>query len=300
MKKIKSEQNIGRVFIILTALLWGLAGVCVKSIPWNSMSIMASRCFIGIIMLGAVNKSLSVKCNKKTVFGAVMMSLTGILYMMAIKLTTAATAIVLQYTAPVFVFLYTVIFKKAKPKLYEIISILVVFGGCLLSFAEDLFAAGANMDLPYKTLGNLLGLASGITFAAQIIVFNEKDSDSSKGMYVSNFMSFIFCLPFMFFDKNMAFSPKIIFWVLVLGVFQYGLANIFYSKGCQKISKLECSLLLTIEPIFNPIPVFFVTGEKLGALALTGFFVVIFGITAYAVLPMLKGKKSLSHGHNTP
>lgn len=283
-----SEQNKGRILIIMTAVLWGLAGVCVKSIPWNPMSIMAARCFIGIIMLGIANRSLSIKCNKRTVFGAVMMSLTGILYMASIKLTTAATAIVLQYTAPLFVFLYTALFKKVKPKLYEIIAIIVVFAGCCLSFSQDLFVSGTNAALPHKSLGDLLGLASGLTFAAQIVAFNEKNADSSKGMLAGNCMSFVFCLPFMFFDKNMAFSPRIIFWVLVLGIFQYGFANIFYAKGCQRISKLECSLLLTIEPIFNPIPVFLVTGERLGALELAGFFVVIIGITAYALLPAMK------------
>ena len=106
----KSQQTKGRLFIIGTALLWGLAGVCVKSIPWNSFSIMASRCLIGIIMFAVLRKSFRIKFNRYTLLGSVMMSITGILYMMSIKLTTAATAIVLQYTAPIFVFLFSVFF----------------------------------------------------------------------------------------------------------------------------------------------------------------------------------------------
>ncbi len=279
---LKNNTAKGRFYIIMTALLWGLAGVCVKSIPWNSISIMASRCFIGIIMFAILRKSLKVRFNKHTLFGSVMMSITGILYMMSIKLTTAATAIVLQYTAPIFVFLYSVLFQKRKAKLSESLIVLLVFGGCLLSFIDELD--------PTKLLGNILGLLSGVSFAAQIIGFSDPKADSNDGMYLSNIISFVFCLPFMFFDKNMAFSPEIIFWVLVLGIFQYGLANIFYAKGCQVINKIETSLLLTIEPVFNPIPVLLVTGEMPGPLAIIGFVVVITGITLYGVLPVIENR----------
>ena len=282
MLNIKSDKNYGRLMIIATALLWGLAGVCVKSIPWNSISIMASRCFIGIIMLGLYNKSFSLKFNKKTYIAAAFMSLTGLLYMMSIKMTTAATAIVLQYIAPILVFLYSVVFQKLKPKISQIIIVLVVFGGCFLSFADEL-------DVTH-IIGNILGVASSISFAAQIIMFNDKEMDSAGGMYLSNVLSFIVCFPFMFFDKGMDFSGKTIFWVLILGVFQYGLANIFYAKGCQKIDKVESSLLLTIEPIFNPIPVAIVCGEMPGPLAIAGCVVVISGITAYAALPVIEEK----------
>lgn len=278
----KKQQTKGRLYIIATALLWGLAGVCVKSIPWNSFSIMASRCGIGIIMFAIIRKSFKIHFNKHTLFGAVMMSITGILYMMSIKLTTAATAIVLQYTAPIFVFLYSVLFQKRKSKLSETLIVLMVFGGCVLSFIDELD--------PTKLLGNILGLLSGISFAAQIIGFSDKRADSNDGMYLSNIISFIVCFPFMFFDKNMAFSPEIIFWVLVLGLFQYGLANIFYAKGCQIINKIETSLLLTIEPVFNPIPVLIVTGEIPGPMALIGFVIVIAGVTLYGVLPVIEIK----------
>lgn len=279
---IKNNAAKGRFFIIMTALLWGLAGVCVKSIPWNSFSIMAARCGIGIIMFAVIRKGLKIRFNKRTLFGAVMMSITGILYMMSIKLTTAATAIVLQYTAPIFVFLYSVIFQKRKAKLYETFIVLLVFGGCVLSFIDELD--------PTRMLGNILGLLSGISFAAQIIVFSDKKADSQDGMYLSNIISFITCVPFMFFDKNMAFSPKIIFWVLILGIFQYGLANIFYAKGCQLINKIETSLLLTIEPVFNPIPVFLYTGELPGPLAIIGFIIVVGGITLYGIEPVIEKK----------
>lgn len=282
MEISKKEHNLGRLFIVLTALLWGLAGVCVKSITWSSFSLMAVRSVISLLMLSAVKKSFKAKLSKTNILGAVAMSATGILYVEAIKLTTAGTAIVLQYIAPILVFLYAVIFQKRKAKLSEAVITLAVFGGCVLSFADSLD--------PTRIVGNILGLLSGITFAAQIIIMNNENSDSDDCLYLSNIISFAICFPLMFFDKNLSFDLKNIVWVLILGIFQYGLANILFSRGIKRVDKIEGSLLLTIEPIFNPIPVAVFCGEKMGKLAICGFAVVVFFVTLYGLLPVLEKK----------
>lgn len=282
MEISKKEHNLGRLFIVLTALLWGLAGVCVKSITWSSFSLMAVRSVISLLMLSAVKKSFKAKLSKANILGAVAMSATGILYVEAIKLTTAGTAIVLQYIAPILVFLYAVIFQKKKAKLSEAVITLAVFGGCVLSFADSLD--------PTRIVGNILGLLSGITFAAQIIIMNNESSDSDDCLYLSNIISFAICFPLMFFDKNLSFDLKNIVWVLILGIFQYGLANILFSRGIKRVDKIEGSLLLTIEPIFNPIPVAVFCGEKMGKLAIAGFAVVVFFVTLYGLIPVLEKK----------
>ena len=282
-EKIKTGTSTkGRLLMLATALLWGLAGVCVKSISWNSMSIMSARCFIAVIMILITRRSFKLSINKKTALGAVMMCLTGILYMMSIKLTTAATAIVLQYIAPILVYLYTVIFRHEKLRACEAAIVLAVFGGCVLSFADGLD--------PTKMLGNALGLLSGVTFAAQIIILNDDDTNSEDGVFLSNIIGIFAGLPFMFFDKGLNFEPKTIMWLLILGIFQYGLANICYAKGCQHVDKIEGALILTVEPIFNPIPVWIVTGEKPGPLAMAGFVIVVIGVGMYGALPLIRKK----------
>lgn len=265
-----------------TAVLWGLAGVCVKSITWSSFSLMAARSLIALLMLTAVKKSFKAKLTKTNLLGALAMSATGILYVEAIKLTTAGTAIVLQYIAPILVFLYSVIFQKKKAKLSEAVITLAVFGGCVLSFADSLD--------PTRIAGNILGLLSGVTFAAQIIIMNREDSSGDDCLYLSNIMSLVFCLPFVFFDKGLSFDRTNVIWVLVLGIFQYGLANILFSRGIKRVDKLEGSLILTIEPIFNPIPVAIFCGEKMGRLAIVGFAVVVVFVTLHALLPAIESR----------
>jgi len=265
----------GRLLVITTAILWGLAGVCVKSIPWGTMSIAAGRCLIAVILLGIYRKSFKIKITKQTFFGALAMSLTGILYMSAIKLTTAASAIVLQYIAPILVFLYSVIFQKQKTNIKQIAIVLMVFIGCALSFLGELDFS--------KIIGNILAVASGFTFAWQIIQFSNESTNSFDCSFLANLMSFIVCAPFALFDKKLVFSSQAIFWILILGIFQYGLANILYSIACKMVDKVECSLLLTFEPIFDPIPVMLITGERMSTLSFLGFLIVIGGVFLYTL-----------------
>ena len=286
------ERTTGRIQIAFAAMLWGLAGVCVKSITWGAMSLMAARSVISLIMLAIVKRSVKVRWTKTNLLGAVMMSATGMLYVQSIKMTTAGTAIVLQYVAPILVFLYSVLFKKRKVRFAEVLITLAVFGGCVLSFADSLD--------PTRLVGNLLGLASGFTFAAQIIVMNSAESDSNDCLFLSNILSFLVCIPFVFTDSTISFDRKNILWVLILGVFQYGLGNILFGKGIQKIDRVEASLLLTIEPIFNPIPVAIFCGERMGTLALIGSAVVIGFVTLYSLLPQQTAPtKSVNNMHET-
>ena len=286
------ERTTGRIQIAFAAMLWGLAGVCVKSITWGAMSLMAARSVISLIMLAIVKRSVKVRWTKTNLLGAVMMSATGMLYVQSIKMTTAGTAIVLQYVAPILVFLYSVLFKKRKVRFAEVLITLAVFGGCVLSFADSLD--------PTRLVGNLLGLASGFTFAAQIIVMNSAESDSNDCLFLSNILSFLVCIPFVFTDSTISFDRKNILWVLILGVFQYGLGNILFGKGIQKIDRVEASLLLTIEPIFNPIPVAIFCGERMGTLALIGSAVVIGFVTLYSLLPQQTApRESVNNMHKT-
>jgi len=288
MEISEKENNIGRLLVAATAVLWGLAGVCVKSIEWSPMSLMAARSIISLIMIFAVKRTLKVRFTKTNILGALMMSATGILYVMSIKMTTAGTAIVLQYIAPILVFLFSVIFQHRKAKPIEAIITFAVFGGIVLSFADSLD--------PTRIVGNLLGLLSGVTFAGQIIVMNHEDSDSDDCMVMSNAFSFLFCLPFLFFDSHLVLDAKNIIWVLILGVFQYGLANILFGRGIKKVDKVEGSLILTIEPIFNPIPVAIFCHEKMGSLAIVGFVIVIVFVSLYGLLPTIEERRAKKNG----
>ena len=282
---MKDSRNKGRILIIVTALLWALAGVCVKSITWGTMDIVCARSLISLIILFIAKGSFKLKFTKTNILCGIMIMLTGILYVGAIKLTTAGTAIILQYIAPILVFLYEVIFKGRKARASEAVITLCVFAGCVLSFAD-------SIDMTH-VLGNFLALLSGFTFAAEIIIMNGEGSDSVDSTIFGNGFSFIVCLPFFIHDiPGLPFDATNITWVLILSVFQFGLANLLFAKGCKLIDSVECSLLLTIEPIFNPIPVAIICGERMGNLSLLGAAVVIMSITMYTLNPRIEERRT--------
>lgn len=278
------QKTKGRFLMVSTALLWGLAGVCVKSITWGTMSIIAARSVISLLMVLLVKRELRVSLTKSNFWGGVTFCLTGMLYVQAIKLTTAGTAIVLQYVAPILVFLFEVIFRGKRPKAWETLLTAAVFLGIVLSFADAI-------DMSH-ILGNALALLSGAFYAAHIILMNAPESDAGDCVVIGNALAFLVSLPFLFFDPRLSFDARNVAWVLFLGVIQYGLPNILFAKGCKLLDDVECSLLLTIEPIFNPIPVAIVCGERMGAAAIAGAAVVIVSVTLYAVIPGVQKRRA--------
>lgn len=283
-REIKSRTK-GRLLVMGTAMLWGLSGVCTKSIAWGSLSIVCISSIISFFMMAISKKSIRLHVTKENLIGGLMLGLTNILAISAIKLTTAGTAIVLQYVSPILVFLYEIIFHHKKPKMWEVILTGLAFSGIVMSFAD-------SMDMT-RLLGNIIALGSGFTVSAYVIIMNGNNSDSADCTALGNLQAFIITLSFMLTDSKLTFDRTNIIWVLIFSVVQCGLANILFAKGCKLVSSIECSLLLTLEPILNPIYVFFVTGERMGKLAIVGAVVVIVAATLYSIMPdLLEYRKS--------
>ena len=286
----RKNKSAGRAILVITAICWGLAGVCVKQISWGPMPQICARSIIALIMLVIAKRRLGpgdagesshrLQISKINILGAIASCATGMLYVMAIKKTTAGTAIVLQYIAPILVFLFAVLFRQRRARLSEVVITAAVFAGVFLSFFDQLDAT--------HVWGNLLALLSGFTFATQIIIQSDRKASPGDSLIISCMLSFLFALPFTVADLSagkMELSTQNIVWVLILGIFQYGLANVLFSVGIRKVEKVEASLILTIEPIFNPIPVWLIYGEKMGVLAIIGAVIVIAGVTLYGLLP---------------
>jgi len=280
------SKSKGRFLLLTAAICWGLAGVCVKSITWNGLPIVAVRNAISLIMLLIVKRSFKIRFTKANVIGGIFVSMCGISYLIAIKLTTAGTAIVLQYIAPVLVFLHEVIFRGRKPKLWQIILTACVFIGIAFSFSD-------NLDISH-VLGNILAIFSGFCFAGQILIMNNSCSNSDDCAIIANMISFCIGLPFLLTDTSVSFTLPNIIWLLILGIFQYGMANICFSKGCKLVDPIECSILISVEPIFNPIPVAIFCNEIMGPRAIIGAVFVIVSVVLYSIIPELEKRKRLT------
>jgi len=264
----------GPFYILMAALLWSFGGVFSKLIPWSGLSIAAVRSVVAALTIGLYRRSFRFKVTKSTVLASICILLTTVLFMMANKMTSAANAIVLQYTSPLFIIILSLIIFKQKPKKRDLFAVVGVGLGIGLFFFEQ-FQSGSYM-------GDLLALASGLTFAG--VFFSNKLQGASPidATFMGNFLGIIF-LPFLFFDKqvsaNFGWQPWLT--ILAMGVIQQAGGYIFFSKGIKHTSATTSSIIATLEPILNPLWVFLVVGEIPTPLALVGGLIVLSTVLIY-------------------
>ena len=167
----------GPIYVILASLCFSIGGLCIKYIPWHPMAINGARNIISstIIFLFLKASGHKLRFNRIVLIGALTLSLTTILYTTANKLTTAGNAIILQYTAPVFVMLFSTFIYKRKPSRLDILTAVLVMTGVLFFFVDSLTAG--NM------LGNVLALLSGITYAGIFMMNSSEESDSLSSTF---------------------------------------------------------------------------------------------------------------------
>ena len=196
-------------------------------------------------------------------------------FVAATKLTTAANAIVLQFTEPIFVILLMWFIYKKKPGKDALIACAVVFAGILCFFFESLGAG--------QMAGDLLAILSGFTYALVMMMKKFEGADFESSLIVSNIISAVVGIPGYFGDFSTASVADAWVFMLLLGVVQFGLSYIFLSKGLDYVSPVTASLTSTIEPILNPILVAVFYGEKIGAAAVVGAVLVVGAAAVYNV-----------------
>ena len=206
------------------------------------------------------------------------------LFSVANKLTTAANTIVLQFTAPIFVILLSVLFFGNRPQRLDVLACVIVFGGIVFFFLDSLSAGGG--------LGNILALVSGIAYAGVFMLNDMPDSDAISSVFWGDVLSAITGLPFLFLENDFSFVPLTS--LLVLGVFQVAVAYILLTIGLKTTPPVTASLVSGIEPVLNPILVAIFYQEKMGSMALVGAGIVIFGVISYNLLKIRQDTKELS------
>lgn len=273
---VLSARQKGTLCVFLAAVLYSIGGLCIKLIPWGGMAVNGGRTAIALVVIGAYLKLTHhrPKMNLWVLVGALAVCGTNILFSIANKLTTAANTIVLQFTAPIFVILFSVLFFGKKPQKLDMLACVLVLGGVLLFFVDSLSAGGM--------LGNILALLSGVSYAGVFLLNDMPDSDPISSVFWGDVISAAAGLPFLGYETD--FSPNTLTALLVLGVFQVGLAYILMVEGLKTTPPVTASLVSGIEPVLNPILVAVFYHEMIGPVALAGAMIVVGGVVLYNVI----------------
>jgi len=258
------------IYLVIASVLWSIGGIFIKLVDWNPMAIAGARSGIAaVVMLFYLKKPIkSLRLGKYKLLGAATYATLLIFFVTANKLTTSANAILLQFTAPVWVVLFSGWFLKEKTQKSDWATIIAVMLGMTLFFIGDLRSG--------NILGNFIAVLSGISMAGVVIFLKLQEEGSPVEMtLVGNIITFAIGLPFFFLSVP---SFKSILGLLILGVFQLGFSYILYTISVKYVSSLEAILIPILEPLLNPIWVFLIAGESLGIYAFLGGTIVITAI----------------------
>ena len=277
-----SERRKAILYLAFAAILWSTSGLFVKILDWQPISILAGRSLFASIVFLVYLRRLPTRFNRWQLLAAGMFILTQFLFVTSTKMTTAANAIFLQYTAPIYVVLLAFWLLREKPARTDWVSMLIIFIGLTLFFADKL-----SMDGLY---GNLLAILSGVTSAVMMVAFRaQKNGNPAESNLIAFLLTATLGFPFVLKETWTVTNWSIL---AFLGVFQIGLAFIFFTQGIKHIPALEANLIGTLEPVLNPIWVFLFYGESMGAFALIGGLVVLGGVTLSAIGSARAAKES--------
>lgn len=268
--------------MLAAALLWSMGGIFIKLVPWNPLAITGARGLLGGLIVFAYLriKKIKLTVNKDTIKIAVALACVCATFVIANKLTTAANAIVIQYCAPVYVLLYVAFVQKKKLKPLDIAVVPITILGVALCFISQIGKG--------TLAGDLVAVVSGMFFAAMFIT-SEGVSDETRfnGIMQGQLLTALIGLPVLFATRP-AFTTQAVVGILVLGIFQIGIAYVLYGVALKSAPILTCTLLAVIEPLLNPLWVYLFNGENPGIWSLVGGVIVVGVITLWYV----KGAKN--------
>ena len=260
--------------LVAAAILWSLAGVLIKWVSLPALAVAGFRSAIALPVLLLFFGRRAVNFSVAQLVGGVCYAAMVILFVSATKLTTSGNAILLQYTAPLYVALLSGWLLDERTRWFDWVAIATVLCGISLFFLDKISSGGLT--------GNILAILSGIAFASLIIAMRrQKDASPAGSAILGNLLTFLICLPWM-----VQFPPGGADWIglVLLGVFQLGLSYACYVVAIKNVTAMEGILIPVLEPILNPLWVLFFMEERIGPWALLGGVVVILSIIFRAVM----------------
>lgn len=271
------KENRAMLEMLMCAALWSIAGIFIKLIPWNSFVISALRSFFaGLTVLVYIRiKGYKIVINRQTLIPGLLLGLVYIAFVAANKLTTAANAIVLQFTDPIFIVIFSALFFGQRFKKRDFIAVICTFIGIGMFFLDQLSEG--------YLIGNFVAIFAGACLGGMFIAMGKAETQERfSAMLVGQAVAFIFGLPFIITTKP-EFSALPVLYIIILGVLQLGIPYILYGRAAEHCPPLACSLFGALEPLLNPVWVLIFDGEKPGLFALIGGVIVIVSVTVWCI-----------------
>jgi drug/metabolite transporter (DMT)-like permease len=276
------DRERALVLLAVCGLLWSTAGVLIKLVDWNVAAIWSARSAIAAAALWAIGRPSFARISATEWRAACALTTTTVLFILANKLTTAANAILIQYSAPIWVALLGAWLLGERASRLDWLTIGVVLGGIALFFVEQL-----TFD---HVAGNLVALAAGVAMALNTTLLRKvatsRDEagplDPLRPIVLGNLIGAVVGAPFMLASP----PPGLTGWtaLLALGLVQQALAYLCYARALRHAAAIDAVLVPVAEPILSPVWVALAIGEMPGPWALVGGVIVVGAVTGRTLL----------------
>ena len=266
------------LFVLAAALLWSTGGLFIKATPLDAFQLSFGRSLFAAVTVAVLTRREGFRANGLTLVSSILYAALLLLFVMANKLTTAANAIFLQYTAPVYVLVLEPLLFKERFRRSDVFVVVACVAGMSLFFVGQL--------RPQDVSGNLTALASGVCFALFLLSLRHPRASGvnrASSVIYGNLLLCLVTLP-SFVPVAGALTLKDTLIVLYLGVIQIGLAYTLFTLGMARgVRSLDAGVVGYIEPMLNPVWVFLFLGERPSGWAIVGGCVIIAAVLAHTL-----------------
>jgi drug/metabolite transporter, DME family len=268
-----------RLRVLAAAALFSSGGAAIKAASLNAWQVAGFRSAVAAVALILMLPEARRRPTLRVLLVGVAYATTMVLFVLSNKLTTSASTIFLQSTAPLHVLLLSPWLLGERVRRADLVYMGVLAVG-LASFFVGLDPVSATAPNPW--LGNVLATLSGVTWALTVMGLRALGRGGSDwGPAAALWGSVIACLVCLPLALPVE-SSRPMDWAVIayLGVFQIALAYVFLIRGLRQVTALEASLLLLLEPVLNPIWAWMAHGERPGAWSLAGGLLILLATLA--------------------
>jgi drug/metabolite transporter (DMT)-like permease len=274
-------------FVIIAVLLWSTGGLFIKWSTLSDVELSGARALFAAATVMLLTRHEGFRVNLVTAVAAVFYAALIYLFVRATKQTTAANAIFLQYTAPVYILLAEPFFFREKYRAADFI----VVAFCLLGMS--LFFIGQLR--PQDVEGNLNALASGFCFAVFFLLLRHprvREVNRASSVIYGNLLLALVLLPAVVRGAG-HFTAIDLAIAAYLGIIQLGIAYTLLTRGVARgVKSLDASIIGYIEPVLNPVWVFLFLGERPSGYALLGGAIIVAAVASHTVWAARHGRNA--------
>ena len=272
------------ILVLGAAILWSTGGLFIKATHLSAFELSFGRSLLAAITIAIFTRREGFGINRISALTSLLYAALILLFVLATKMTTAANAIFLQYTAPVYVLILEPVFYQEKFRARDFVTVAACVGGMSLFFVGKL--------RPQDVTGNLLALGSGVCFALFFLLLRHskaRNVNRASSAIYGNLIVVLLCAPAFYGAARRGIGPQDFVRVAYLGIVQIGFAYLLFTLAMARgVRSLDASIVGYVEPVLNPVWVFLFIGERPTGWAIIGGAIIIASVMIHTARQSLK------------